>query len=187
MSVTPEPEKNKIRACDQSHLEIIIRVRQLFEKERKEHREIDLNSVQEGTAAATGVNRNKFAKIQTIEDVLNREKKPGVPVPTPNDPVIQTNFSTIRQVVHETYLELKQVPTLDFILEQVNQEKVKDFDNFNLFTGDEIPHPHSKIWIWGRTSLYRLMKSIGFIYGEKYLTASTQKGEKTSRPCEKII
>ena len=62
--------------------------------------------------------------------------------------MIPTNFSSIiRQVVHEICLERKQVPTLDFILELLNQEKVIDFDHLNLFTGDEIPFSESKTWI----------------------------------------
>ena len=99
--------------------------------------------------------KNIITKIQTIEDVLNWKKKPGVPVCTTNYPVIPKNFSlSIRQVVREIHLELNKVLTLGFILERLNQKNVKDFDHLNLFTGDEILHPESKIWIWGRTSLY---------------------------------
>ena len=113
-------------------------MRQFFEQERREHRPINLNNVLEEKAAATGVNRNLIAKIQTTEDVLNWKKKPGVPVPTASDPKIPTKFSSIiRQVV----------PTLDFILERLNQKKVKDLDHLNFFTGGKIPHPESRIWI----------------------------------------
>ena len=69
--------------------------------------------------------------------------------------MIPKNFSlNSLQVVREIHLERNKVLTLDFILERQNQKKVKDFDHLNLFTGDEILHPESKIWIWGRTSLY---------------------------------
>ena len=92
MSATPEPEKKKIRAYHQSHLEIVLRVRQFFEQERKKHCRINLNNVLQRTTAPIGVNRNIIGKIQAREDVLKWKKKPGVPVCTPSDPVIPTNF-----------------------------------------------------------------------------------------------
>ena len=55
--------KKKIGAYDQSHLEIVLWLRQFFEQERKELRWINLNNVLERTVAATGVNRNIIAKI----------------------------------------------------------------------------------------------------------------------------
>ena len=74
MSVTPESEKQKTRAYNQSHKAIVQRVRQLFEQEKKEHCRVNLKYVLERTAAATAVNRNITVKIQTIENVLNWKK-----------------------------------------------------------------------------------------------------------------
>ena len=102
MSVTTEPENKRIRAYDLSYLKILPRVRQFFEQERKEHNRIYLNGELERIAAATGVGRHIVAKVQTLENDLNWKKEPGVPVPTPNEPVIPTNFSSIiRQVIRE--------------------------------------------------------------------------------------
>ena len=67
MSVTPKPEKKKIRAYDESDLEIDLSVHQFFEQERKGRSRINLNNVLERTAATTGVNRNFIAQIQTMK------------------------------------------------------------------------------------------------------------------------
>ena len=40
-------------------------------------------------------------------------------------------------------------------------------EHLSLFTGAEIPTPDSKVWVWSRSTLYRFMRSIGFIYGDK--------------------
>ena len=139
MSIISEPEKKKIKAYNKSYLGILLRVGQFFEQKVKEHSQINLKDAIERTAEATVVNKNIIAKIQSIEDVLNRKKQPGIPVPNPNDPVIPKNFSSIiRQSVRETYFERERVQTLDLILERLNQKKIKDFDHLNLFTGDEI-------------------------------------------------
>ena len=125
MLASNEPEKKKMRAYDQSHLKIVLNVRQFFEQEKIEHRRINLNNVLEVTAAATGVNKNIVSKIHTIDHVLNWKNKPGVPVVTRKDPVIPKNFSNVvRQVVHEICLERKQLPTLDLILERLKQRKL---------------------------------------------------------------
>ena len=131
-------EKNKIKAYNESYQRIVLREGQFFEQEVKELGQINLNNTIERTAASTAVNKNIIAKIQSIEDVLNRKKQPGIPVPNPNYPVIPKNFSfIIQQFVRETYLERERIQTLDSILKRLNQ-KTKDFDHLNLFTGDEI-------------------------------------------------
>ena len=129
-----------MRAYDQSHMEIVLTVRQFFEQEKIQHYRINLINVLERTAAATGVNRNIISKIHTIEDVLDWKNKPGVPVATRKEPVIPKNFSIVfRLTVREIYLERKQLPTLYLILERIKQKKVNEFYNLNLFNGDEIP------------------------------------------------
>ena len=157
-----------MRAYDPSQIEVILSVRQLFELEKVQHRRINLNNVLERTPAETDRNRNIGSKIHIIDDVLNWKNKPGVPVATRKEPVIPKNFSTVfRQVVLEIHLERKQLSTLDLILEGLKQKKVREFDNLNLFNGDEIPDTNSNMWIWGNTCLFRFMKSVGFIYGDK--------------------
>ena len=168
MEFSNEPEKKKMRAYDQSHIEIVLRVLQFFEQERIQHRRINLNNFPERSTAATRVNRSIISKIHIIEDVLKWKNKPDLPVATRKEPLIPKKFSIIvRQVVREIYLEHKQLPTLDLILEGLKQKKVNEFDNFNLCNGDEIPDTNSNICIWGHTSLYRFMKSVGFTYGDK--------------------
>lgn len=122
----------------------------------------------ERTEAAAGVKRIIIAIIRTIEDVLNWKEKPSVSVTTPNELSIPTNFSSIaEQVIREIHLEFKQGLTVDFIHERLNLKNLKHFDLLNLFSGDEIPDPNSKIQIWGRASLFWFIKSIRFIYREK--------------------
>ena len=41
-----------------------------------------------------------------------------------------------------------------------------------------MPAPESDVWVWGITSLYKIMKKIGFIQCEKYLTMNIQDEEK---------
>ena len=103
-----------------------------------------------------------------MEDVLNWNKLPGVPIRVFHAQTIPENFSSVvLQTVQNIHLEGNQVPTLNLILERLNQKKVRDFEHLNLFHGNEVPDPESKIWIWGRATLHRFMKSIGFIYRDK--------------------
>ena len=95
-------------------------------------------------------------------------KLPGVPITVSPTQTIPENFSSVvRHTIRDIYLEGNKVPTLNHILERLKQKKVRDFEHLNLFHGNEMPNPDSKIWIWGRSTLHRFMKSIGFIYGEK--------------------
>ena len=98
-----------------------------------------------------------MSKIRTIEYVLNWKNKPGVPVATRIELVIPKYFSIVaRQLIREVYIERKELQALDLIFERKRQKKVTEFGNLKFFYGDEIPGPNSIIWIWGRTSLYRL-------------------------------
>ena len=40
-------------------------------------------------------------------------------------------------------------------------------EHLSLFTGADVPSPDSKVLVLSRSTLYRFMKSIGFIYGDK--------------------
>ena len=74
-------------------METVLRVRQLFEEEKMQHRRINLNNDLEQTAAATGVNRKIASKIHAIEEVLNWKNSPGVPVAIRKELVIPNKFS----------------------------------------------------------------------------------------------
>ncbi len=103
-----------------------------------------------------------------MEEVLNWKKKPRDSVQVPKENQIPQNFcSVIRQVGRDIYLEREHVPTLDIILERLNLKTAADFEYLNLFGGDNIPSSDSPIWVWSRTSLFRFMKSNGFLYGDK--------------------
>ena len=69
----------------------------------------------------------------------------------------------MRHIIREIYLDDTSVPTLDIIVDKVLQKRVQDFERLNLFHGQEIPSLSSFLWVRSRTSLYRFMKSIGFI------------------------
>lgn len=53
------------------HAEIILRVRNFFENEKRNPEQIDINKVVERTAAATGVHRSLVSKIKIERDVEN--------------------------------------------------------------------------------------------------------------------
>ena len=164
-----DQERGHIRAYDSSHIEIVLRVRQLFEKEKQEHRRINLNNVIERTVIATGVSKNMRCRVRTMEDVKGWKKKSGDRVLVGHRPQFPNNFSSVvRHVIREMYLERTSVPTPDSILDRLRQKKVSDLERSNLFDNNSsIPAPESDIWVWGRTSLYKFMKKIGFIHGEK--------------------
>ncbi len=126
MSDEEEPARTRVRAYDQAHLEIVLRVRQFFETERTQHQRINLNNVVKRKSAATGVNKNLVCKTRTIEDVLNWKKKSGVSVKVTQTHQIPDNFcSVIRQVVRDIYLESECVPALDQILEKLRERQCK--------------------------------------------------------------
>ena len=56
-------KRRNVRAYDSSHMEIVLRIQQLFEKEKQERRPIKLNNVNERTAAAIRVNENIVYRV----------------------------------------------------------------------------------------------------------------------------
>ena len=168
ISQNDDAEERGVRSNDQSHMEVALGVRQFFEQERLQHRRISLNNVLESTALETGINKNLVYKVRKLEDIKHWKKKPDAPTSVQRASHIPENFSSvIRHVVREIYLDGSCVPTSDVILDELLQKRVQDFAHLDLFHGREIPSLSSPLWVWSRSSLYRFMKSIGFIYGDK--------------------
>ena len=92
MTEEDELAKKRIRAYDQSNVEIVLRFQQYFENKKVQHRRICLNKVAETTAAARGVNKNTVCTIETMEDVLNWKKKPENFIRVPKGSQILENF-----------------------------------------------------------------------------------------------
>ena len=147
MAVFNDQERRNVRAYDSSHIQIVLRVRQFLEKEKQEHRLINLNNVIERTLAATGVRKNIICRVRTIEDVKGWTKKSGDHVHVRHEPKILTNFSSfVRHVIREIYLELTSVLTLRSILDPPRQKKTSDFEHLNIFdNNNSIPTLESDI------------------------------------------
>ena len=106
-------ERRTVRAYDSSYIEIVLGVRQFFEKEKQEYRSINLNNIIERIVAATGVNKNIIFRIRTMEDVKCWKKKSGDHVNVRHEQQITTNSSSaVRNVIGGIYLEHTSVPTL---------------------------------------------------------------------------
>ena len=73
----------------------------------------------------------------------------------------------MRKIIRDIFLEKKQQPTIYLIYEKILQITVKDVEHLNLFDGTDIPIPESPVWIWSRSTLYRVMKLIRFAYEDK--------------------
>ena len=154
-----------VRAYDTSHMEIVFNVLKYFEKERQGYRRINLNNVIRMTAAATGVNKNIVCRIRTVDGVINWQKKPDDTVNVQRESKVSANFSpVIRHVVREMYLERISIPTLDTILERLKSKKVHQLKHLSLFEGIQLPTSDSDVCVWGITSLYNFIKTIGFVY-----------------------
>ena len=64
------------------------------------------------------------------------------------------------------FLEKKQIPTLDLTYERLRQLKKGDVAILNLFEICDKSYDEEFVWTWSRSTLYRFMKSIGFILNE---------------------
>ena len=168
MSAQQTETGGRPRKYDRSHAEIILKIRQFFEKERQEQQRIHVNKVVERTAAATGASRNIIARIRNDEDVRNWKYNAGESLSIKRLGEVPKNYcSVIRQIVRDLLLEKIQVPTIDIVFERISQLKVGDVDNHNFFTSNEIPDQDEYIWKWSRSTLYNFMKSVGFVYEDK--------------------
>ena len=128
------------RKYDKSHVEIILLIRQFFEKERDTQKRIALNKVVERTAEATGASRNIISRIKTEEDVSNWKYDPGQPLSIRRTRGVPENYrSVIRQVVRDLFLEKTRVPTVDIVFERVSKLTVQNVETLNLFEVKEMP------------------------------------------------
>ena len=156
------------RKYDRFHAEIILKVRQSFEKERQEQQRIHVKKVVERTAAATGASRNIITRMRYEEDVRKWKYDAEEALLIKRLGEVPKNYcSVIRQIVRDVFLEKIQVPTIDTVFEKISQLKVEDVEHHNLFTSNEILEQDAHIWKWSRTTLYNFMKSIGFVYEDK--------------------
>ena len=119
MSAQHTEKSERPRKYDRSHAEIILKVRQFFEKERQEQQRINVNKVVERTAAATGASRNIIAYIRNEDDLRNRKYDAGEALSIKRLGEVPKNYcSVIRQVVWDLFLEKKiEVPTIDLVYE----------------------------------------------------------------------
>jgi len=156
------------RVYDKSHAEIILRVRQYFENEKKHPENINVDQVVARTAAATGVHRSFISKIKTQSDVDNWKHLSGSKLDYKCDMKVPKKFeAVVRTVVRDIFLQKERVPTIELIQDKMESLKIEDVIQYNLFDDEFIPEDGSKIWPWSRSTLYRFMKSIGYIYGER--------------------
>ena len=141
--------KTYIRKYDKSHAEIIWRVREFFEEEKRLRKRIDVDKVIERTIAATGASKWTVIKLKSPEDVEMWDHQPAETVQVlKNSAVPEPLICVVRKVIRDMFLEKKQQPTLDTIFANILNLKVKDVEHLNLFHGVEIPESKSKIWYW---------------------------------------
>ena len=164
----PVPTIRKERKYDQSHAAMILRVRRYFEEELRTGHRINLKKIVDRTASATRVSASIVCKIKTEKDVENWRFKAGKNLEVARKCAVPNNFSIIaRQIIRDTFLAKKKLPTVDHIYEKNSGLKVRDVSHLNLFEGDGITASESNVWIWSRSTLYRFMKRIGFVYEDR--------------------
>lgn len=157
----------KKRVVSKSEAQIILQVRQYFESEKLDPSKVNVNQVLARTAEATGVHRNFLTRISNQEDVDNWPHQDGAKLKYNTQMNVPEKFEAlVRSVIRDLFLEKKKVPTLDLILEKLQELKVQDVDHLNLFENENMPPEDSKIWLWGRTTLFKFMKSIGFAFDD---------------------
>ena len=119
----------------------------------------------ERTAATTGISARTINRIRNEEDLNNWFYEGGQSVKTPHDSEVPHSMAAlVRKIIRDIFLERKRQPAIDSIYERIIELKVEDVENLNFFSGSDIPIPESPVWIWSRSTLYRFMKSIGFVY-----------------------
>ena len=120
------------------------------------------------TVEATGFCKNIVSKISSETVVTNWKFQDADNVKRNRSMGVSEKYeSVVRQVIRDLFLEKKKVPSLDNILTKLRSLNVSDVVHHNLFDDQVVPAEEETIWPWGRTTLYRYMKSIGFIYDDR--------------------
>ena len=160
--------RNRIRKYDKSHAEIILRVRQFFEREREGGKRIHVQKVVERTCAATGVSHNLVTRIRSQEDIDSWSMAPGESVSVIQPNRVPDSYAVlVRQTVRNIFLEKEKVPTLDSIFQRLTSLTSVKMEHLHLCTGEDFSPLNRTVWTWSRSTLHRYLKSIGFIHGEK--------------------
>ena len=160
--------QKRLRKYDKSHAEIILKVRQYFELERRQKKIMNVQQVVQRTAAATGAGKNIVSLIRTEEDVRNWARESGESVNVKRESQVPyKHCALVRQVVRDEFLQKKSVPTLDSLYQKLVQLQVKDVAHLNLFDDINIAEEEIQVWTWCRATLHRFMRSIGFVYGDR--------------------
>ena len=145
-----------------------MRVRQYFEQELRKGKRRNLHNILERTAATTGVSRATVSRIRTEDDLHNWHIESGSHFQVSQESDLPKSFETIlRIVVRNLFLEKSIVPSVNRIYERITSLDVRHSLNMNLFLGTDIPTEESKLCVWSRSTLYRFMKKIVFVYDER--------------------
>ena len=124
-----------------------------------------MDKVIQRTVEATGFCKNVASKIRLEKVVTNWNFKDADSVRRNRSTNVPENYeSAVCQVIRDLFLEKKKVPTLDNILTKLNSLNASDVVQHNLFNDQLAPLEEELIWPWGRSTPYRYMQYIGFIY-----------------------
>lgn len=167
MSSITKKKHKKHRAYSRSHVEILLRVRQFFEKEKAEGKPINVNQVLQRTSAATGIGRSLCSSIKTDKDVETWPREDGQKVSCSRESSVPDSYvAIIRQVVRQILLEKVKAPTVDEVFSRVSKLSAADVTDLNLFE-ETVPPFESSIWTWSRATLHRFMQRSGFVYEDR--------------------
>ena len=149
---------------------MVYRVRQYFQQERDNGKPVALCKVAERTSLATGASIQTVLKLKTVNDVNNWPYAAVKPVSMSRSSIVPSEFSKlVRKFVRDVFLEKKHQPTIYNTYERIVDVQGKNVVHSNLFPSSQLPSLDSKVWIWSMSTLYRYMKSIGFVYDERYM------------------
>lgn len=158
----------RVRKVERSQAEVILRVRRFFEEEKSRGKSINLNSLLDRTAEATGFSRAIIAKIKTEEDIENWKYEDGEPIKYRTESQVPDNFiALVRYAVREVILEKSVNLTIDSVLKKLQSLSFGDVEQLYLFEDYEIPDSEEVAWKWSRATLHRFMTKHGFIHDDQ--------------------
>ena len=148
MNGTEIPVKTKVRKFDRSHAEIVLRVRQFFERECQRGKSLYLNRVLERRAAATRGSAITSNKLKSENDLQNWQYEGGESVQVHQNSILPEPFSAlVRKVIRDMFLVKVKVPTLDTVYQKILELTIQDIEHLSLFAGPDIPTPDSNVWV----------------------------------------